>query len=691
MFNMVYLSIIVIALFINSIHAQTNCSEQLHNFFVDQGLNPLYPILETLNFTSGTLFGVPFVTVSLNFQEVARAYQYDIDGNSTVNSSQMYVNYVSLDLPWCTSDIAITCDDASTTNVVKTTNCDLSDFDAGGISPVAGRAWLYPDQALPCDGIMTVTFYNTTLQPSNNNAQYTYDVYGIIYKTLLTRPQALNLYRGSNCSYTNGSYAEAINQPQMRCVAPTIGCNGTRPPSLATLQVIPIPQFACRIPATSNTSEQMLWWVVSYEPIGALGGYFGASFYQNPGPNLVFLQFQGPQYSNQILTASTRRQYLVSGQDFDSQAYIFYAGRITSYDPEYARSSNPIIEDIPCICDFSADCYPNGTIDTTSAISAVINRNNKIPIADPGSTVEIPMGNFNFTLNATASYDPDNSPKSLTYYWKYFGSTPPLLLPFNLSSFNQTDAIINVPSQGHPPGIYIFILYVSDGQAISWNFFNVTILPNQVNAVVELDKIAAIGQCVPLNGSLSYSSDPNISITYNWTQFIGYPLQLSFGSCNSSEAQYGDATSAVAYASAVLIGMYSFNLTVTDGSSYSSAMLYVFFVPNFTTPVAPPFSLPNYTDPPLITKPPLNNDTLNFPNVTIPSPPTVPFGPAPVSPVPVPPVFPIFPPPTITERWLMIILGFVSLFVFCLFIVLIIALLPQDDINMYDITRYKHY
>lgn len=435
----------------------------------------------------------------------------------------------------------------------------------------------------------------------------------------------------------------------------------------------------------------MIWRVLSLEPLGALDGFFGISFYENPPPDLVFLMFQGPQYSGQILSASTWRQYAAMGQDFDSQAFLFYSGRITGFSPEYTRSDHIIIRDIPCVCDFSVDCFPNGTYDLSSPVSAVINRDNKLPIADPGSAIEIPMGNFNFTLNATASYDPDNGPKVLSYFWKYYGALPTLSPPFDLSTYDQTLPIIEIPTQGFPPGIYTFILYVSDGQAISWNFFNVTILANQVYAVVELDFLAPLGSCVPIHCNDSYSSDPNISLTYSWSQFIGYPLAVSGGACNSSAAELTDTTSSVAHVSAGLIGMYSFNCTVTDGVSYSSAMLYVFFVPNFTTPVAPPFSLPNYTDPPLITKPPLNRSNLTFPNFTVPVPPTPPFATAPVSPIPVEPVFPIFPPATPTERWIMIILGFVSLFIFCIFMVLIIALLGHDDINHLDVTRYSHY
>jgi hypothetical protein len=686
-----FISIFLFVELYDTAYVATNCSIQLHKWYVDQGLNPSFPVLPILNFTAGTLFGVPYVQVDVGIQEVARIYRTNIDGGNTTIADMSFGNDFSLDIAWCTSDIVITCQNTTIAYVAKTSLCDLSDFDSGGTSNVAGRLWIYPRQTPACIGNWSVRFYNTTLQPAFNDAEYTYDINGLVNQLQLTSPQALDAYRSSPCAYSDGTFSDTVNQTLLRCIAPRIGCNGTRKDGLATLAVIPVPKFACRNVSTANSSKFMVWWVLSYQPRDSLDGYFGVSFYENQAFQLplYIITLQGPQYDNQILIAETRRQYIAFNQDFDSQAYLFYSGRVTAYKPEYDRSSQGIIKDIPCICGFSVDCI-GGVIDTNSTASAYINPDNKIPIADPGPTIEIPSGNFNFTLNATLSYDDDNGPKPLSYLWKYFGSTPSILPPVNLSSFDVTQPIIVVPSEGFPPGIYVFILYVSDGQAISWNFFNVTIVANQVFCVTELDFTTTIATCTPLNATPSYSSDPNISIYYNWTQFIGYPLTSSVTyPCNASDDMLTFTNQSVAYFSAQLIGMNAFTVNVTDGFSSCTATIYVFVVPNYTTPVAPPFSLPNYTNPPLRTKPPNNRTNITFPNFTVPIVPSPPFAPSPVTPISVPSLIPDYGSMTQAEALLFFLFILLGFFVLFLFVFLLVAFWPTEDLRRWDIIRYK--
>jgi hypothetical protein len=675
---------------VNASAAATNCSEQLHFFFSFLGLPIVAPILPVLNYTTGFIGLLPYVQVEFDFQEVARTYQFAIDGNST----STWVNYVSADIPWCASDILIVCTDQVISQMAKNLTCNLTDFDLGGTSEVAGRMFIHPDQVASCLGRFAVVFINTTLQPAFNDAQYTYDIFGILDHTKLNKTAARNLYRSQPCTMTDGNIADTTTQVQFRCLGSRIGCNGTRPFSLATLDVIPIPEFACRNKTNGNTSEFIVWRVKSLQPPEGVNGYYGISFYENgaiqPLP-FVFLESNPPQYPDQILEASTQRQYKVVNQDFNSQAYVYYAGRITGYAPEYSRSSDKDIRDIPCICDFSVDCI-GGVIDVTSPISSVINRDNKIPIADPGPFPTIPRGNLNVTLNGIASYDDDNGPKPLTYLWEYYQSFPPTLPVFNLSGYDVTQPIIpNIPTTGFPPGTYVFILYVSDGQAISWNFFNVTITANQVFAIVAYDYTCTVFTCCVLNGTLSYSSDPNISITSSWAQFIGHKLtSTSSIPCDPLYSLLTNTTELLAFFSTDKIGQYGFNLTLTDGTSISFATIYVFVVPNFTQPIAPPFSLPNYTNPPLRTRPPNNRTNYTFPNFSGPYTPRIPISPSTPVPIIVPPVFPDYPSDSVTD--ILFSLGFlvVALTIFMIFVSLAVIFFPREYISHLDVTRYQH-
>lgn len=103
---------------------------------------------------------------------------------------------------------------------------------------------------------------------------------------------------------------------------------------------------------------------------------------------------------------------------------------------------------------------------------------NEVPVADAGTTIYIKKGTRDtITLNGAASYDPDNGPNPLQYYWKYFKHEKNRLREFNLSSYNVSQQVVrHVSIKDLELGTYSFILYVADGQALSWDILNVTIL-----------------------------------------------------------------------------------------------------------------------------------------------------------------------------------------------------------------------
>ncbi len=88
-----------------------------------------------------------------------------------------------------------------------------------------------------------------------------------------------------------------------------------------------------------------------------------------------------------------------------------------------------------------------------------------------------------FTLDGRGTYDPDNKPNALTYYWKSFKA--PVKCPlFDLTGYNTSSPIIgNISTRNMGScsseaigSSYLFILYGCDGQSISWSITTVKIV-----------------------------------------------------------------------------------------------------------------------------------------------------------------------------------------------------------------------
>lgn len=650
----------------------TQCDQQLYNYFVALGLNTTaYPApLPVLNFTPGTLLGVSLVEVTIGFQWAARLYQAATNA-SLVN--QTWISGESFDNPWCASDVTFVCAQRVVVGMAKTGNCSLVDFDLGGSDPVAGRTWIYSNQSAGCDGIPIVTFYNVSMQ-AGTDAQWTYDAVGMRDHVLESQPVAQQTYRSSTCAYSNGDPADVVTQNLWRCEAPVVGCNGTRSDGTPTLPVLPLPSYACLGNVTANGTAVMIWRIESYQEPDSIDGDFGLAFSDSLNSGTYVAAAASARLSSYVLVSGTRRQFQSPYSTMEQWALLYFNGAITNFQAGYPLSLDPIIEVLPCICGFSVDCI-GGVVDTTSDISAYMYLQNALPVPNPGPDQQIPWLTPSFTLNGTGSYDPDELPGVLRLYWKVY-STPydPNPPPFDLQ--DPTNALVTINTSALTPGTYLFVLYASDSQTVTFTMFNLTILENVVTAVVENSKIvlfdfysgADVGHnCISdyppapyitLNGSLSYGTNPAVPLTYEWLQIGGFPLLYKcdpFG----FEATRGffNTTEPIAFFVPGSLGQYLFQLTVCDNSTGSCSVGYlqVQVNPNFQQPNSTFTPIINFTDPPIrnLTQP--DRPVYDTPNVTLPPLGTeAPVAPPPPSNTTVPPIIPVYPPLTIAEVWALV-------------------------------------
>ncbi len=297
------LLLVLVCSLTTGVNGQTTCDQQLYNWYVARGMNPSVPIQPTINYTTGTLpDGTPYVTASYNMQIAAQYYQYNISNSSV---PRPVVFYISFDLPWCATDVRISCANFSQFAMGKVCE-NVLDIDTGPPSQVVGRFFVYVNNTPECqDGIVNVTFINTTLPaPFTDNVIYSSNGLWGNY-TALDFSDAQFQYRYTECAYTDGTNASYIElQGQFVCLSQTIGCSVIRPPSSSIRRLpIPAPRYACYnntvvYSGPNNTptvtSQYINWFVYSYQPTGGPEG-------------LVRLDFVDPPRCRTTTTASTIR------------------------------------------------------------------------------------------------------------------------------------------------------------------------------------------------------------------------------------------------------------------------------------------------------------------------------------------------------------------------------------------------
>lgn len=676
----------------------TDCNIQLHNYYVAKGLDGgAVPVQPALSFNSGIFMGNPYVEVTIAFQAIARYYQSFIDASFVPWSVE-----ASLDIPWCADQINILCCDNVSVAMAKTGACTtLVDFDLGGTNPVAGRMFIYHNQSIPaCNGTSVIRFSNTSLQ-AFFDADYTYDAVGLRDFVQLNWADARQFYRNSTCLYSDGDPADIVTQDIFRCTAQRIGCSVPRTNGRPTVPVVPIPKYRCSGNLTTNGTKRILWTVYSYqEPIG-IDTIFGFGFTSSLSSGSSLADIFSAIGSDYVLLSGGTRQIDSGFDTFTHYALMAYNGYVTAFSPVYALSFDPIIREIPCICGFSMSCLSNGEADLTSLNSGNVYLSNAIPVPDPGPNIQIPVTTSNFTLNATPSYDPDGLPGVLSVYWKIY-STPysPGPPPFTIT--NPTAFINVIDSSTLLQGQYIFILYVSDSQEVTFTFFNVTIQPNQLEAITEPRKIVTFDfytgtdpghNClidfppypfITLDGSLSHGTDPNIPITYQWIQTGGIPTNYKCDEFGFETTRgFFNTTEPIAFFIPPTIGRYYFRLTVCDNvTCVDSLILEVAVFPDFQQPPSTFTPIINFTDSPIRNLTPPTRPNYTLPNFSFPplSPPAPVAGPPPSN-ITVPPLFPIYPPPTYLE-WIGLLV--VGGFMIILFFLIAIAWLIQSRRTNYS-------
>ena len=627
----------------------TNCNQQLHNYYVALGMPMVTPVLGAINLTQAGVFPATYVVAEIDIQGVARYYASLLPNTTLAN--QTWDVDITIDIPWCVSELLFECCDNISTGTAKSSNCTtISDFDAGGSNPVAGRFYIYINQTYPCNGRPRITFYNTTINMGGTGT-WTYEAIGIRDHIQMSYQQARVNYRNSKCLFTDGNPADMVDQNIFVCTMPEIACNGTREGGLPSLEVIPLPMYQCIGQTEPNGTTKVIVGVYNIQPPAGIQGYFGIAFTEFLETAAWYEEELGNIKNQRITIANTRRQFAADFDNLDFYTLLRYQGRTNNYKQVYPFSRDPKLMAVPCVCDFSMDCLEPGTADITSDATFQLSLNNAVPVCSAGAPLVISLGTPNITLNATQSFDPDGGPGIFSVQWGIY-STPygPGLQPFNITVPSAMEYTID--SSNLTSGVYIFILWTSDQQAITVCTWNVTILSNQVFAVItpgynygvtfDFYSGAETGhECsiyppspyITLNGTLTYATVPSTNISYYWQQTNGPPLLYSCDDIGFFTTRaFFNTTQAIAHFVPSTVGQYCFQLIAGDGI-YNSTPAQI------CIKVQPNFGQPNFTMTPIdnYTYPPLRNLTENgTQNVTFP----------PSTPAPFEPFAPVAPPPT---------------------------------------------
>jgi len=660
---MLFLLIITIFIpLINALPIPTNCDTQLHTFYEGLGMSALTPLEQIFNFTTGVLLGVPFVQIGIRVQSAALSYANSFSFTPLPNNS-----YVSLDVPYCFSNITFSCVSRIIYGITKTSNCTLLlDRDVSFGSSIAGRLFIYPDQSAPCNGDALITIYNSTLTPAVNSSYYSYDIDGILTGVLKTQTSAVSAYRNAFCELTDGDPTEASNLTQFVCLDYALQCASPRPVNSDIISVVELSaRYRCITPGTTKNFVQ----VINHdETLYGIESEFDLGFISTiTGLPLTTV------YDRQLITPQTIRQYSVLSPFTN---YNISAAFGTYNKSSEALSIPPIpsqfLNRIPCICDFSVVC--NGTVIDISPQGTIFYINNTIPVAISNtSTPFVRRGDFAL-LNNDDSYDPDMFPKNLTGYW---------ILGQGIDDINITminpEARNNATFQtyNYTEGVYQMVSIVSDGQDLNASFTNVSAVDIFPTCNAKPQIFGEINQTVYLNATESF--DPlNASLTAFWLQLSGFSVNIT-----NNETLLANFT-------ALFSGTYIFILNVTNGIKNCSYQQIVIINPATFAPLndngtsISPTSLPpnrtlspidqNQTDIPFVPEPPFN-----FPD------PNVTFTPTPLAPVP---IFPPVIPPTTVESYIFWILFAVFLGISLL--LLFWSCIEQDDEKQLYIIKNRY-
>lgn len=578
---------------------ETYCEDQIFNYYLSLGseyrVNDTTPLLEPIRYSF--LDGMFGVELTISFESIARLYQSQTP--SLVNATPAIINYVSFDFPPCVTSIEVVCGGALLRSLPKNDLCQLVDYDV--LSPnTGGRVFVYNNEAINgsvlqpgCTGdivirLLTSSDNSISINVNDTSPAYTYFTYsvtGLLPGDLainLTLEEAIAEYQNTLCLFTNGFSAFPLpGQQELVCrVNPSIQlvCDKPRPGTAAD-PLLPIPTYACRGPEGGNDTR-LVWFVTVYGQGNATveGARYGIDYCETYDA-ACRARAEAIQ-ADRVTFAGTRNQYISPYSSFESGIVLAFNDNQTFTRPIYPFAvTDPFIRDIPCICGLSMDCTADGKI-IFGFTSKVLKPNNAIPVANASSNIFILPGQQCVTLDASASFDPDNGPNTLSFFWKVYNATP---TPVTID--NPTLPTVFVCGN-FVVGLYRFIVYVSDGQQVVYDIVNVTVAENIIRVVlpryVEVqwmfvtecpaDVASLLALSYPLNGSASFGENPAIPLFYNWTQIAGSNITVPY-QCDPDTVDYYNVEAflntnrSIANVVFPAYGIYTFRLTISDNGT----------------------------------------------------------------------------------------------------------------------------
>ena len=237
-------------------------------------------------------------------------------------------------------------------------------------------------------------------------------------------------------------------------------------------------------------------------------------------------------------------------------------------------------------------------------------------------------------------------------------------------------------------------MYGSDSDQQPFDLFTVTIATNQIYVILMPDYSYIISYCMNnntnyhfLDGSLSYGTDPNITLFYNWTQITGYDIEGGEYNNTCGGWNYGlfDTNQSIAKFVADQPGLYAFNLTVYDllGNAEWN-ITYILVLPVGHKDTKPPSLSEEFTDPPI------RNLTFDrkpkplWPNYSAPFQFFPPPNATPLTDINMTNPFPTIPPITAVQYLVVSFMSIVCFAFLLLFIGLLLSKRPFDEYNYLD-------